>query len=87
MLTGPTGLHHQDQKLLYKDKERDNNAFLDIAGVKDKSKIVVIEDPLSQEKRYLELRKNAKMEKAAKTISDISFEVDRLAGQVMFRNM
>lgn len=82
MLTGPTGLHHQDQKLLYKDKERDNNGFLDIAGVKDKSKIVLVEDPLSQEKRYLEMRKNAKMEKAAKTISDISFEVDRLAGQV-----
>lgn len=82
MLTGPTGLHHQDQKLLYKDKERDNNAFLDISGVKDKSKIVVVEDPLCQEKRYLELRKNAKMEKAAKTIADISFEVDRLAGQV-----
>ncbi|XP_060203541.1 BAG family molecular chaperone regulator 1 [Lycium barbarum] len=82
MLTGPTGLHHQDQKLLYKDKDRDNNAFLDISGVKDKSKIVVVEDPLSQEKRYLEMRKNAKMEKAAKAISDISFEVDRLAGQV-----
>lgn len=82
MLTGPTGLHHQDQKLLYKDKERDNNAFLDISGVKEKSKIVVVEDPLCQEKRYLELRKNAKMEKAAKTIADISFEVDRLAGQV-----
>ncbi|OIT27217.1 PREDICTED: BAG family molecular chaperone regulator 2-like [Nicotiana attenuata] len=82
MLTGPTGLHHQDQKLLYKDKERDNNAFLDMAGIKDKSKIVLVEDPISQEKRYLEMRKNAKMEKAAKTISDISFEVDRLAGQV-----
>ncbi|KAK4363374.1 hypothetical protein RND71_018615 [Anisodus tanguticus] len=82
MLTGPTGLHHKDQKLLYKDKERDNNAFLDISGVKDKSKIVLLEDPLSQEKRYLEMRKSAKMEKAAKTISDISFEVDRLAGKV-----
>lgn len=82
MLTGPTGLHHQDQKLMYKDKERDNNAFLDMAGVKDKSKIVLIEDPLSLEKRYIEMKKNAKMEKAAKTISDISFEVDRLAGQV-----
>lgn len=82
MLTGPTGLHHQDQKLLYKDKERDNNAFLDMSGIKDKSKIVLVEDPISQEKRYLEMRKNAKMEKAAKTISDISFEVDRLAGQV-----
>ncbi|KAK4340833.1 hypothetical protein RND71_039334 [Anisodus tanguticus] len=82
MLTGPTGLHHQDQKLLYKDKERDNKAFLDIAGVKDKSKIVLIEDSISQEKRYLEMRKNAKVEKAAKTISEISLEVDRLARQV-----
>ncbi|EOY23092.1 hypothetical protein QUC31_008088 [Theobroma cacao] len=82
MLTGPTGLHHQDQKLLYKDKERDSNAFLDMAGVKDKSKIVLVEDPISQEKRLLEMRKNAKMEKASKSISEISLEVDRLAGQV-----
>ncbi|KAL8534350.1 hypothetical protein ACS0TY_010386 [Phlomoides rotata] len=82
MLSGPTGLHHQDQKLLYKDKERDSNAFLDSAGVKDKSKIVLEEDPISKEKRYLEMRKNAKMEKVAKTLSDISLEVERLGGQV-----
>ncbi|KAI4340863.1 hypothetical protein MLD38_025661 [Melastoma candidum] len=82
MLTGSTGLHHQDQKLIFKDKERDSNAFLDIVGVKDKSKIVLVEDPISQEKRYLEMRKSAKMEKASKSISEISLEVDRLAGQV-----
>lgn len=82
MLTGTTGLHHQDQKLLYKDKERDSKMFLDMAGVKDKSKIVLVEDPISQEKRLLEMRKNAKMEKASKSISEISLEVDRLAGQV-----
>lgn len=82
MLTGPTGLHHQDQKLFYKDKERDSKAFLDIVGVKDKSKLVLVEDPISQEKRILEIRKNAKMEKAAKSISQISLEVDRLAGRV-----
>ncbi|GMH09020.1 hypothetical protein Nepgr_010860 [Nepenthes gracilis] len=82
MLAAPTGLHHQDQKLFFKDKERDPNAYLDIAGVKDKSKLVLMEDPISQEKRYLEMRKNAKMEKAAKSISEISLEVDRLAGQV-----
>ncbi|XVF50769.1 hypothetical protein PTKIN_Ptkin04bG0130200 [Pterospermum kingtungense] len=82
MLTGPTGLHHQDQKLFYKDKERDSNAFLDMVGVKDKSKMVLVEDPISQEKRLLEMRKNAKMEKASKSISEISLEVDRLAGQV-----
>lgn len=82
MLSGPTGLHHQDQKLLYKEKERENKTFLDIAGVKDKSKIVLIEDPISQEKRYLEMRKTAKVEKAAKTISYITLEVDRLSRQV-----
>ncbi|GMJ06550.1 BCL-2-associated athanogene 1 [Hibiscus trionum] len=82
MLTGPTGLHHQDQKLLYKDKERDSNAFLDMAGVKDKSKLVLMEDPISQEKRLLEMRKNAKMEKASKSVSQISLEVDSLASQV-----
>jgi len=83
MLTGPTGLHHEDQKLYFKGKERDSKQFLDIVGVKDKSKLVLMEDPISQEKRYLELRKNARMEKAAKLISEISFEVDRLAGQVL----
>lgn len=84
MLSGPTGLHHQDQKLFYKDKERDSKAFLDIVGVKDKSKLVLMEDPISQEKRYLEMRRNAKMEKDAKSISEVSLEVDRLAGQVLF---
>ncbi|XP_040866550.1 BAG family molecular chaperone regulator 1 isoform X2 [Glycine max] len=83
MLSGPTGLHHEDQKLLYKDKERDSKAFLDMVGVKDKSKIVLMEDPISQEKRLLERRKNAKMEKAAKSISEISLEIDRLAGRLL----
>ncbi|XP_044506656.1 BAG family molecular chaperone regulator 1 [Mangifera indica] len=82
MLSGPTGLHHEDQKLIYKDKERDSKTFLDMAGVKDRSKIVLVEDPISQEKRLLEMRKNAKMEKASKSISQISLEVDQLGGQV-----
>ncbi|CAA0832207.1 BAG family molecular chaperone regulator 3 [Striga hermonthica] len=82
MLSGPTGLHHQDQKLFYKNKERDSKAFLDIAGVKDKSKIMLQEDSISREKRYLEMRKNAKIDTAAQSVSEISLEVDRLAGQV-----
>ena len=82
MLTGLTGLYHQAQKLIFKDKERDSNAFLDISGVKDKSKIILVEDPISQEKRLLEMRENAKMEKASKSILEISLKVDRLAAQV-----
>lgn len=82
VLSAQTGLHHQDQKLIFKDKERNSNAYLDMAGVKDRSKIVLVEDPTSQERRYIEMRKNAKMEKASKSILEISLEVDKLAGQV-----
>lgn len=81
-LTAPTGLHHEDQKLIYKDKERASKTFLDVVGVKDKSKMVLTEDLISRERRLIEARKTAKIEKAAKLITEISLEVDRIAGQV-----
>ncbi|KAL9240422.1 hypothetical protein vseg_014645 [Gypsophila vaccaria] len=81
-LSGATGLHHEDQKVYYKDKERNSKEFLDVVGVKDKSKLVVVEDPISQEKRYLEMQRTAKIEKASKSISQISLQVDKLASQV-----
>ncbi|MCL7031546.1 hypothetical protein MKW94_005817 [Papaver nudicaule] len=82
MLSAPTGLHPDDQKILFKDKERDSKAYLDVVGVKDRSKIVVLEDPMRQERRFLEMRKTAKLEKAAKSVSAISLEVDKLATKV-----
>lgn len=83
MLSGPTGLHHEDQKLFFKDRERESWVFLDTVGVKDRSKMMVVEDPLSHERRRLEMLKTVKIEKASKSISEISFEVDRLAGRVI----
>ncbi|KAA8521976.1 hypothetical protein F0562_012710 [Nyssa sinensis] len=82
MLAGPTGLHPQDQKLIYKEKERDSKAFLDVVGMKDGSKLVLVEDVMSRERRLPELHKIAKMDKASKAISDIGMEVDKLAKQV-----
>lgn len=75
-------MNPQDQKLMFKEKERDSKAFLDVVGVKDGSKIVLIEDELSKERRILESRRNAKMEKASKDIAAIRLEVDKLAKQV-----
>lgn len=82
MVAGPTKVHHEDQKLIYKDKERDSRSFLDVCGVKNGSKIVLIEDLVSREKRLIELRKNAKMDKASKEIAEITLEVDKYAKQV-----
>lgn len=69
-------------KILYKDKERDSKMFLDLCGVKDRSKLILKEDTISQEKRLLEMRKLAVKEKSTKAISDMSLKVDKLAEQV-----
>uniref|UniRef100_M4EKH1 Ubiquitin-like domain-containing protein n=2 Tax=Brassica campestris TaxID=3711 RepID=M4EKH1_BRACM len=81
-LSFKTGVHHEDMKILYKDKERDSKIFLDLCGVKDGSRLVLKEDPISQEKRFLEMSKLVAKEKANKSISDISFQADRLAGKL-----
>ncbi|WOG85900.1 hypothetical protein DCAR_0105093 [Daucus carota subsp. sativus] len=83
MVAGPTGLHPEEQKLIFKDKERESRTFLDVAGVSNGSKIVLIEDIDARERRLLEARKNAKIEKALKDIAEISLEVDKFAKQVI----
>ncbi|KAK8944332.1 BAG family molecular chaperone regulator 1 [Platanthera zijinensis] len=82
LLAERIGLHPLDQKITFKDKERCSAAFLDISGVKDGSKMVVVEDPAAQAKRLLEIRRAVKMEKSSKSISQITLEVDKLASQV-----
>ncbi|KAL6846736.1 hypothetical protein ACP4OV_024184 [Aristida adscensionis] len=82
MLSERTGLHPEDQKVVYKDKERDSKAFLDMAGVRDRSKMVLLEDPAARAKRLLEQRRTDKAERAAKSVSRISLDVDKLATKV-----
>jgi hypothetical protein len=41
-----------------------------------------MEDPSSIERRYIEMRKNARIQTAYRAISDVSMEVDKLAEQV-----
>lgn len=81
MLTEPTGLHVQDQKLIYKKKERDSKSYLDVERVKDGSKLVLVVDIESRERRMLETLKIAK-EKTSKSLTEIKVEVDKLAKKV-----
>lgn len=82
MLAELTGLHPLDQKLIYKNKERVSKAYLDAARVKDGSKIELVEDIVSRERRCVEMLKNSNVEKASKSLAEISLEVDKIAGQV-----
>lgn len=82
LLVADTGLQPGEQKLIYRGKERDNGEFLNACGVKDRSKLVLVEDLMSREKKYVEMQRNAKIQSSRLAISHISFEVDKLAGQV-----
>ncbi|TKY55347.1 BAG family molecular chaperone regulator 1 [Spatholobus suberectus] len=82
MLTEPTGLHVQDQKLIYKKKERDSKSYLDVERVKDGSKLVLLVDVESRERRVLETLKIAKEEKTSKSLKEVKGEVDKLAKKV-----
>ncbi|KAF0892545.1 hypothetical protein E2562_016842 [Oryza meyeriana var. granulata] len=82
LLAARTGLLPADQRLTYKGKERSNSDYLDVCGVKNKSKLVLAEDPTSVERRYIERQKNAKIESANRAIGAIALEVDKLADQV-----
>ncbi|KAG5228408.1 BAG family molecular chaperone regulator [Salix suchowensis] len=82
MLEQHTGVHHEDQRLIYKKKERNSKAYLDIAGVKDGSKIVLIEDITSRQRRCLEMLKTAKIKKGSKSLQQITLDVDQLGEKV-----
>ncbi|TQD85361.1 hypothetical protein C1H46_029103 [Malus baccata] len=82
VLTAETGLQPGEQRLLFRGKERENGEYLDMCGVKDRSKVVLVEDPASIERRAVEMRRNAKIQAAHRAILDVSREVDKLAEQV-----
>ncbi|XP_068656960.1 BAG family molecular chaperone regulator 2-like [Aristolochia californica] len=82
LICSQTRLQPEEQRLIFRGKERGNNEYLDMTGVKDLSKIVLLEDPTSMEKRYIEMKKNAKIQSAHRAISNVSVELDTFAEQV-----
>ncbi|GKV03811.1 hypothetical protein SLEP1_g16056 [Rubroshorea leprosula] len=82
ILNAETGLQPADQRLIFRGKERENVEYLDVCGVKDRSKVILVEDAASIERRFDEMRQNAKIQRALAAISNVSMEVDKLADQV-----
>lgn len=82
LLTAETGLQPAEQRLIFRGKERENGEYLDTCGVKDRSKVILIDDPESKERRMVEMRRKAKIETIQRLIDDVSTEVDKLAEQV-----
>jgi hypothetical protein len=53
-----------------------------MVGVRVRSKMTMVEDPEAQARRLIEERRNSKAQKAAKAVSRIILDVDKLASKV-----
>ncbi|KAL7102640.1 hypothetical protein ACP275_08G131200 [Erythranthe tilingii] len=82
LVAAETGLQPGEQRLIFRGKERENGDYLDTCGVKDRSKVNLIEDPQSKERRLVEMRRNEKIQAVHQLIEGVTTEVDRLAEQV-----
>ncbi|KAK9940830.1 hypothetical protein M0R45_017471 [Rubus argutus] len=83
VLANETGLEPKAQRLLYRGKEKDDVESLHIAGVKDMSKIMLLEDPASKEKKLEEMKKNQGILKAYEEVAKVRAQVDRLSQKIV----
>jgi hypothetical protein len=74
---GPEG--RDVSALVFDDQTADASVLY---SVKNKSKLVVSEDPASLERRYIERQRAARIEAANRAIGAVALEVDKLADQV-----
>ncbi|CAA6654723.1 unnamed protein product [Spirodela intermedia] len=78
-LAKETGLEPHEQRLLFRGKEKDDDAHLHMAGVKNQSKVVLMEDPASKERKLAEVKQHQGISKACEDVCSVRAEVDKLA--------
>lgn len=81
-LANETGLEPIEQRLLFKGKEKEDHECLHMADVKDMSKVVLLEDPASKEKKLDEMKRNKGFFMAYEAVAKVRAEVDRLSEKV-----
>ncbi|ESW14175.1 hypothetical protein PHAVU_008G259000 [Phaseolus vulgaris] len=83
VLTRETGLEAKEQRLLFRGKEKEDEEWLHMVGVKDMSKVILLEDPASKERKLEEMQKREDILKACEAISGVRTQVDKLHKKVV----
>lgn len=81
-LAQETGLEPKDQRLLFRGKEKEDEELLHMAGVKDRSKILLLEEPASKERKLEEIRKGNEILQALEAVAAVRAEVDKISERV-----
>lgn len=72
----------QEQRLLFRGKQKDDEECLHMVGVKDMSKVVLMEDPASKERKLEEMKRNEGVFRACEAVTRVRAEVDKLSEKV-----
>lgn len=83
ILAGETELEAKDQRLLFRGKEKSDDECLDMAGVKDMSKVILLEDPASKERKLVDKTNNRAKVQPYDAVVKVKAEVDKLADKVV----
>ncbi|KAK8988459.1 hypothetical protein V6N11_029849 [Hibiscus sabdariffa] len=83
VLAQETGLEPKEQRLLFQGKEKDDGECLHMVGVKDMSKVVLLEDPASKERKLEAMNRNQTVLKACEEVAKVRSEVDKLSEKVI----
>ncbi|CAN4109729.1 unnamed protein product [Withania somnifera] len=81
-LSSIIGLEPKMQKLLFRGKEKEDNEYLHLAGVKENSKLLVMEEETVEEKIPEEVRVTTEISRGAEAVAEVRTEVDKLSEQV-----
>ncbi|XP_057983179.1 BAG family molecular chaperone regulator 4-like [Malania oleifera] len=82
IIANQIGLDPKDQRLLFRGKEMEDEECLHMVGVKNMSKVLLLENPANKERKLEEMRRNHEISNACKAIADIRAEVDKLSEKV-----
>ncbi|KAI5060192.1 hypothetical protein GOP47_0024612 [Adiantum capillus-veneris] len=77
-----TGVYPHEQRILCKGKEKEDSELLHAAGIHNNSKLLLIENAQSRERRLQETREKERITKACQAVAHVREEVDKLSAQV-----
>ncbi|KAL7173121.1 hypothetical protein ACSBR2_032568 [Camellia fascicularis] len=83
VLAHETGLEPKEQRLLFRGKEKDDEECLHMVGVVDMSKVILLEDPASKERKLEEMKRNQHVLNAYEAVANVRVEVDKLSDKVV----
>ncbi|KAJ7964225.1 BAG family molecular chaperone regulator like [Quillaja saponaria] len=83
VLAHETGLEPKEQRLLFRGKEKEDEECLHMAGLKDMSKVILLEDPASKERKLEEMQRNRGILMACEALSNVRVEIDKLYEKVV----